>query len=347
MRVDKGTVRAPEIARIWFNSPPLALYQQRGKVVLIDFWDYTCVNCIRTLPYIQAWHERYKESGLTVIGVHTPEFTFATYESNVQRGIAEFGLTYPIVVDSNYDLWRAYANRYWPSKYLLDGDGYLRWAHFGEGSYRETEEMIQELLREVNPELQLPALMNEIRESDKPGAVCFPPSPELYLGHRRGRIGNDGGFKEDATATYTITEAPRESFFYAEGEWNSTVEFFAAEGEGDHRIVLKYSGAGVNCVMGSTEAAADIIIHQDGEPLPESMASREIKFRERNGQRESYMTVKQPRMYSIIDSKQFGAHTLELGIRTRGLALWAFTFTSCIDPELSHLEDKSTAGARA
>ena len=112
MRVEKGRVRAPEIGRVWLNSTPLSFRQLRGRVVLVDFWDYTCVNCIRTLPYVQAWHERYRDKGLTVIGVHTPEFTFAQYESNVERGIREFGLTYPIVIDSNREIWKAFANRY-------------------------------------------------------------------------------------------------------------------------------------------------------------------------------------------------------------------------------------------
>src|ERR1041385_7933228 len=105
MRVEKGQVRAPEIGRVWLNSPPLSFRQLRGRAALVDFWDYTCVNCIRTLPYVKAWYERYKDVGLTVIGVHTPEFTFAQYESNVERGVREFGLTYPIVVDTNRELW--------------------------------------------------------------------------------------------------------------------------------------------------------------------------------------------------------------------------------------------------
>ena len=151
MRVEKGKVRAPEIGRVWLNSSPLSFRQLRGRAVLVDFWDYTCVNCIRTLPYVQAWHERYRDKGLTVIGVHTPEFTFAQYESNVERGIREFGLTYPIVIDSDREIWKAFANRYWPTKYLLDKDGYLRCGHFGEGGYGECEQMIQELLREIDP----------------------------------------------------------------------------------------------------------------------------------------------------------------------------------------------------
>ncbi len=166
MRVEKGKVRAPEIGRVWLNSTPLSFRQLRGRAVLVDFWDYTCVNCIRTLPYVQAWHERYRDKGLTVIGVHTPEFMFAQYESNVERGIREFGLTYPIVIDSNREIWKAFANRYWPTKYLLDKDGYLRFGHFGEGGYGECEQVIQELLREIDPRLDLPPLMEPFREED-------------------------------------------------------------------------------------------------------------------------------------------------------------------------------------
>ena len=212
MRVEKGKVRAPEIGRVWLNSTPLSFRQLRGRVVLVDFWDYTCVNCIRTLPYVQAWHERYRDKGLTVIGVHTPEFTFAQYESNVERGIREFGLTYPIVIDSNREIWKAFANRYWPTKYLLDKEGYLRFGHFGEGGYGECEQVIQELLREIDPSLELPALMEPLREEDHVGAVCYRASGELYLGNRRGRIGNEGGFKEDQIADYAFAGKARGKF---------------------------------------------------------------------------------------------------------------------------------------
>ena len=176
MRVEKGKVRAPEIGRGWLNSTPLSFRQLRGRAVLVDFWDYTCVNCVRTLPYVQAWHQRYRDQGLTVIGVHTPEFTFAQYESNVERGVREFGLTYPIVIDNNREIWTAFANRYWPTKYLLDKDGYLRFGHFGEGGYAECEQVIQELLREIDPALDLPAIIEPLREEDHAGAICYRAS---------------------------------------------------------------------------------------------------------------------------------------------------------------------------
>ena len=334
MKVDKGQVRAPEIGRVWLNSPPLSLRQLRGRVALIDFWDYTCVNCLRTLPYVQAWHERYHDKGLAVIGVHTPEFTFAQYEHNVEQAVRELGIAYPVVLDSNYELWKAFANRYWPTKYLLDGEAYLRYAHFGEGAYGDTEQAIQELLREINPGLELPPLMEPVRETDRPGAVCLPASPELYLGHRRGRMGNQGGFREDEIADYTFTGTLEEGQFYAQGRWASTAEYLESAAAGDNRIVVKYSAAAVNLVLASPRSPAyEIILLQDGAPLRRDQATPDMRFRPAaGGDEESYLVVEQPRMYQLVDNRDFGMHTLELLCPRPGLAAFAFTFTSCVDP---------------
>jgi thiol-disulfide isomerase/thioredoxin len=332
VRIERGTVRAPEIGRIWFNSPPLTMRQLRGRVVLIDFWDYTCVNCIRTLPYIKQWHARYQDKGLTVIGVHTPEFLFARYESNVERGIEEFGLTYPVVVDSNSELWEAFANRYWPTKYLIDSEGYLRFAHFGEGAYRETEETIQCLLREIEPKIVLPALLEPLRDSDRPGAVCYQPSPELYLGHKRGRIGNASGFQEDQVADYAHSGEFEDGYFYAQGSWTATGDHIESSSSDEARIAIRYSAAGVNLVMASFNAEPrEIEVRQDGRPLDPSVAPPDVHFRDGR----SLIRVVRPRMYSVVDSKSFGTHTLELIARQPEVALFAFTFTSCVDREFS------------
>ena len=339
MKIEKNTVRAPEIGRLWFNSPPLSMRQLRGRVVLVDFWDYTCVNCIRTLPYIKEWHNRYTDKGLTVIGVHSPEFLFARYESNVERGIEEFGLTYPIVVDSNMELWQAFANRYWPSKYLIDANGYLRYAHFGEGAYQETEGNIQELLHEIHPDVMLPPVLEPLRDTDRLGAVCYQPSPELYLGHRRGRIGNAGEFVEDQPADYSHSGELREGFFYASGRWTATGDHLesaievssdpASEAAGEEaRVTIQYSAAAVNLVMASfNPQPREVEVLQDGKPLAAAIATPDIQFR--HGR--SYIHVIRPRMYSIVDNKSFGTHTLKLITREPEVALFAFTFTSCVD----------------
>jgi thiol-disulfide isomerase/thioredoxin len=346
MRVEKGKVRAPEIGRVWLNSTPLSFRQLRGRAVLVDFWDYTCVNCIRTLPYVQAWYEKYRDKGLTVIGVHTPEFTFAQYESNVERGIREFGLTYPIVIDSNREIWTAFANRYWPTKYLLDKDGYLRYGHFGEGGYEECEQVIQELLSEIDANITLPELMNPLREEDHAGAVCYRASGELYLGHRRGRIGNEGGFKEDQIADYSFSGKVEENFFYAEGRWASTAEYFEAAEAGPHALRVTYEAAAVNLVMASPRGAStQVVIMQDGKPLTRKQATRDTRFRgsQNPGVEESYLVVDSARMYFLVDNHDFGQHELELHCST-GVAAFAFTFTSCVDPVASALQASATPG---
>ena len=348
MKVEKGKVRAPEIGRLWLNSTPLSFRQLRGRVVLVDFWDYTCLNCIRTLPYVQAWHERYRDRGLTVIGVHTPEFTFAQYESNVERGIREFGLTYPIVVDSNREIWKAFANRYWPTKYLLDKDGYLRWGHFGEGGYRECEEMIQDLIREnstreIDPTIDLPEIMEPLREEDHQGAVCYRASGELYLGHARGRIGNEGGFKGDQVADYEFSGKTEENFFYANGRWASTLEYFEAAGTGPHSLKLRYEASAVNLVMASPRGApadvrrAEVLLLQDGKAITRAQAGRDTRFRGSGAAAESYVIVDSARMYGLVDNHDFASHELEL-ICSEGVAAFAFTFTGCVDPVASALQ---------
>jgi thiol-disulfide isomerase/thioredoxin len=340
VRVEKGQVRAPEIGRVWLNSPPLSFRQLRGRVVLVDFWDYTCVNCIRTLPYVQAWHEKYGDKGLTVIGVHTPEFTFAQYESNVERGIREFGLTYPIVIDSNREIWKAFANRYWPTKYLLDKDGYLRYGHFGEGGYIECEQTIQELIRETDSgaTLDLPEIMQPLREEDHPGAVCYRPTGELYLGHQRGRIGNEGGFKEDQVAEYEFSQDMKENFFYAGGRWASTAEYFEAAGDAPHSLRLRYEASGVNLVMAAPRGTqAEVHLLQDGKPLASEQAGKDVRFRNATGKTESYVVVDSPRMYFLLRNPEFGEHELELDC-SQGIAAFAFTFTGCVDPVASALQ---------
>lgn len=143
--------RAPEMAGLthWVNSKAISSMENlRGKVVLVDFWTYSCINCIRTLPYIKAWHERYAKEGLVVLGIHAPEFQFERSLSNVKKAVKKFGITYPVALDNGFKLWRAYRNRYWPALYLIDKEGFVRYTHFGEGRYKETEENIVQLLQD-------------------------------------------------------------------------------------------------------------------------------------------------------------------------------------------------------
>jgi len=197
------TVLAPELeGGNWIQHGPVSLKELRDKaVVLIDFWDYTCVNCIRTLPYVVEWNRRYAKSGLVIVGVHAPEFSFAREGSHVAEAAARFGLEYPIVLDNEYAIWRAYSNRFWPAKYLIDSKGRIRYYHFGEGSYQESEVAIQGLLRELSPTVSLPPPMEPMRDTDQPGAVCYRVTPELYLGHARGQFGNPEGVMRDRSSS--------------------------------------------------------------------------------------------------------------------------------------------------
>lgn len=205
MQEDQGPVHAPEFPPnvTWLQGGPLRMADLRGKPVLIDFWDYTCVNCLRTLPYVKEWHRRYGPLGLTVIGVHAPEFSFARDGGNVARAVREQGITYPVVLDNEYAIWQAYANRYWPAKYLIDGQGYLRGYHHGEGAYREIEEALQALLRESFPEILLPGVMDPVRDDDRVGAVCYRVTPELYLGYARGPLAPPPSSRTSRTRTAT------------------------------------------------------------------------------------------------------------------------------------------------
>ncbi|MGH9328305.1 MAG: redoxin domain-containing protein [Terriglobia bacterium] len=323
-------IHAPEVGRHWINSPSLTLTELRGRVVLVDFWDYTCVNCIRTLPYVKRWDHRYRPAGLTVIGVHAPEFHFARACRHVERAVKEMELEYPVVLDNDYQIWQAYSNRCWPAKYLIDGDGYVRYYHFGEGAYRETEEAIQKLLREINPEAKLPPLMEPIRSEDKPGARCLPVTPELYLGFTRGRLGNESGYAKNEVKIYTIDSNDTPDLPYLGGPWFAGPEGITAcpLEEQPSRLSLSFRAAEVNLVMAPPETGAGAIdVRLNGKPMPEQLAGEDVTWA---GGRAS-MRVEEPRMYRLLKTVRVESRLLELETFTPGLEAYAFTFVSCVD----------------
>jgi thiol-disulfide isomerase/thioredoxin len=311
--------------------------QLRGKVVLVDFWDYTCVNCIRTLPYVAEWHRRYTDHGLVVIGVHAPEFSFAKELDGVKRAIETFGIEYPVVMDNGYAIWQAYANRYWPAKYLVDKDGYIRYYHFGEGGYEETERAIQTLLREILPEMQLPGPMAPVRDSDAPGAACYRVTPELYLGYQRGRIGNPTGLVPKQTATYADVGPHAEGYFYLSGEWTADEEHVMKPwgSEGPSSVTIKYTAKEVNLVMNPLLGrTCRVFVTQDGEPIAKEDTGEDVTFNE-NGRAfdengEAFADVDSARMYRLVNNRDIGSHQLTLATETPGLALYAYTFVSCV-----------------
>ena len=191
----------PDIeSKYWFSTGDTL--DLKGKVVLVDFWDYTCVNCIRTLPYLKEWYSKYKDDGLVILGVHSPEFEFAKRRENVVEALNKSGIDYPVVMDNDFKIWTLFGNQYWPAKYLFDEDGTLRYVHFGEGGYGNFEEAIQKLLKEANPNVKLPAIMAPVRATDVPGAVCYRTTAETYLGYERGSIGNKEGYSQGKVVSY-------------------------------------------------------------------------------------------------------------------------------------------------
>ena len=191
-------------ATAWINSPPLTAESLRGKVVLIDFWTYSCINCLRSLPYINAWYGKYKDSGLVIIGVHTPEFPFEKDEANVRKAVRELGINYPVAMDNDYRIWRAFHNRFWPAHYFIDVAGRVRYHHFGEGDYEQSEAWIRSLLEERNhqapPELEVKMAATGAEAASEAENV---QSPETYIGYIRSRnFASPGGFNEDAPQLY-------------------------------------------------------------------------------------------------------------------------------------------------
>jgi thiol-disulfide isomerase/thioredoxin len=291
-------------------------------VVLVDFWDYTCVNCIRTLPYVVAWHRRYANGGLVVIGVHAPEFSFAREGSHVAEAAARFGLEYPIVLDNEYSIWRAYSNRFWPAKYLVDAKGRIRYYHFGEGAYQETEVAIQGLLRELNPAVSLPPPMEPVRDSDHPGAVCYRVTPELYLGYARGNFGNPDGVVRDRPHDYRDIGPHVEGMSYLAGRWRVEQESARSEAPGA-AISLRYTAKDVNLVMAPPAGAS---VRAEIALEGAQRAGDDVKFESGRG----CVTVDSPRMYSLVSNESVVSGALTIRAEAAGLAVYAFTFISCV-----------------
>lgn len=330
--IPRGEVPAPEFGRAWINSPALTLASLRGRVVLLDFWDYTCVNCLRTLPYLREWDTRYRPAGLTIIGVHAPEFFFARTPALVRAAVERYAIRYPVVLDNDFQIWRAFANQCWPAKYLIDQDGFLRYTQFGEGAYVETESAIQELLCEGKPGLDLPPPLPPLRPTDQPGTRCYRVTPELYLGYRRGRIGNSGGFQQDQVANYEL-ELPKKfnpDAFYAAGRWRAHPEFLesgVADSAASARVALVYTAKEVNLVMAPTaQPEYRVVLTQDGQPVARGDAGDDVSYDE---QGRSLVRVDEPRMYNLVRNAEFGSRRLELATTAAGLGLFAFTFVTC------------------
>lgn len=289
---------APDLVGIshWLNSEPLSMTQLRGKVVLVDFWTYSCINCIRTLPHLTEWYEKYKDQGLVIIGVHTPEFAFEKVTANVSKALEQFNITYPVAQDNDYATWNAYHNRYWPAKYLVDQEGTIVYTHFGEGNYEETEAVIRQLLG-------LEVMTTEPATGEMAGAV---KSPEMYFGSDRVQYMSDQQTSTSGVSTYTLPSTLGANEFALDGRWDIQAEKAVLVGARG-KIKLNFSAGKVFMVADSADKPVRLKVSVDGKPVQE-------------------ITVSASQMYTLFESDDYTDHTLLIEIEGTGFEAFTFTF---------------------
>lgn len=312
----------------WLNSNPLSIKDLRGKVVLVDFWEYTCVNCQRTLPFVKSWYDKYKDKGLVIVGVHTPEFQFGRSLVNVKDAVMRDGIKYPVALDSDYAIWTAYANSYWPRKYLVDAKGKIRYDHVGEGGYEEFEKHIQELLKEANPDVSL-LPVDKIGDGIPLGAVCYQTTDETYCGYERGALSNPEGYKPNMNVSYRDPGGYKDGKIYAQGKWfndGESLRHLEMLSSPDDYVAIRYHAVEVNLVMKpEKDAPVRVFVSLDGQPVPEALSGKDL-MKDANGM--TYVEVNEPRMYNLINGKM-GTHDLRLSTASDGVGFYAFTFGGC------------------
>jgi thiol-disulfide isomerase/thioredoxin len=277
----------------------------RGKVVVIDFWTYSCVNCVRTLPYLRAWYETYRDRGLVVVGVHTPEFEFEKSPANVARAMRDLDVTWPVVQDNDYEQWNAYTNQYWPAHYFVDARGRVRYFKYGEGEYDVSERVIQALLSEAG------AGVGEL--VSKPAPRIDSQTPETYLGYDR-----SSGFATavrmvaDAAVDYRPARAPANGEWSLQGRWTIAPQYIVAESSGT--VELGFDAARVFLVIEPQPPGGTIDVMIDGLPGPDTP---DVKG--------GTLTPTESRMYQLVELPRRGPHVLRLAVKGP-LRLFAFTF---------------------
>ena len=321
--IDKSNFKkAPDLVGIayYLNTTPEKLAEDmKGKVVLYDIWTYSCINCIRTLPYITAWDEKYSDEGLLIIGIHSPEFEFEKNKENVEHAIEKYGIKYPVVMDNDWETWKAFENRYWPRKYLADYEGYIRYDHIGEGDYQETEKVIQQLLEERSSAMGTTiAATKPLVDLQEFEHTSFR-TPELYFGYKfiqgRNQLGNPEGFNPDRVITYEEPSSLDLHKFYLVGNWANLEDNMKLESNSGS-IKLLYHAKEVNIVSANS---ARLEIFLDGKPLSSENAGTDIDM-------ENIIKVSEPRLYNIISSPDSATHELEIKVNQKGFEIYTFTF---------------------
>jgi thiol-disulfide isomerase/thioredoxin len=300
----RGALSALDGASVWLNSEPLTAEGLRGRVVLVDFWTYSCVNWLRTLPYVRAWHERYRGPGLVVVGVHAPEFGFEHDLDNVRRAVRELDVGYAVVIDNDFTIWRSFENHYWPAVYLVDGDGRVGFHHFGEEAYEETERAIQQLLGVDEELVRVDA--GGLAEAADWGALR---SPETYVGYARGERRSDARADGLALNQWALT-----------GEWSvgeEAADLEAAAGS----IAYRFEGRDLNLVLAPPASGAPVrlTVRLDGQP-PGDDHGLDV---DESGQG----TLSEPRMYQLVRHRgPIRQRTFEITFRDAGVRAYVFTF---------------------
>ena len=326
----------------WINSPPLTMAQLRGKVVLIDFWEYTCINCIRTFAVNKKWYELYRKYGLEIIGVHDPEFDIAYPVPNVRAAVERFGLPYPVVVDDAFAIWKSYSNSTWPNRFLIDAQGYVRYNRSGEGGDGAIERAIQRLLQEAHPDLKFPARYTIPPEKDAFAPSCGIPTPEMYVGdwYGRGILSNAQGYGDGKTIDYEPPEQVEDGRAAVSGPWLAEKNGMIYRGKhrGDaplnDQLKMRYHARELYAVMNVHGHPSRVYIRQDGKDLTARDKGVDVNI---DSQGHSYLEVREPRMYYVVQNPSFGAHTVTLFPTRGGLTVNSFTFGNDCQTDFPHL----------
>jgi len=300
---------APELipGGAWFNSSPITLADLRGKVVIIDFWTYSCINCQRTLPYLRDWNEKYKDKGLVIIGVHSPEFEFEKNKNNVAQAIKDFKITYPVVQDNDFATWRAYDNRYWPAKYFIDKNGVVRHTHFGEGAYDESERIIQKLLEEAGA-------TDVSTKVSNPTYQISAKTPEIYLGYSRlDHFVSPETIKQNVSGVYTSPKKLGNNEMAYVGNWNVMEEY--ANPQKGAKLLLNFDAKEVFLVMRTKGSPAKVKVYIDDK--------LQYFGKDNVG---GTVTVTKDTLYKLINLPTPGQHSVRLEFEDNNAELYAFTF---------------------
>ncbi|MFM0094281.1 cytochrome c biogenesis protein DipZ [Paraburkholderia nemoris] len=309
----------------WLNSPPLTVQDLRGKVVLVDFWTYSCINCLRSLPYVKAWAQKYKDQGLVVIGVHAPEFAFERNVDNVKKAVHDLGVDYPVAIDNNYAIWRALNNQYWPAHYFVDGKGQIRYHHFGEGDYAESEKVIQELLTEAGHAnaskvaIGIPGTSAQGVQAAADSADM--QSPETYIGYERaGNFTSPGGAAEDKVHTYSAPLQPAVNDWGLAGAWNVGAEH-ATLAAASGRIIYRFHARDLHLVLGPGKDGKPVRFRVSVDGAAPGAAHGTDVAADGTG------TVTEQRLYQLVrQTGDVADHTFSIEFLDPGVQAYAFTF---------------------